>query len=189
MNNISCNVFQDLLPLYIDEVISDDTKLLVRRHLQECPMCRKNYEDMCSKVMIPIDRNTTPLKRIKQTWKRKKITLVCITLIAALVIMISGALAVEEFVYKEQIAYNGSIYTLKRTTVEMLPEQCEKVGYIMGIAHWCTTSPTTDFMATNLDGKYGGCPFYQDPENTTVIYLEDFSGSFIPFHLSKANNK
>ena len=29
MEKINCNVIQDILPLYIDEVVSDDTKELV----------------------------------------------------------------------------------------------------------------------------------------------------------------
>lgn len=186
MSKVSCNVFRDLLPLYIDEIVSEDTRQLVNAHLQECAACRKNYEELSAKITIPIEKNDLPLKRIKQTWNRKKIALVCITLIAALFILISGMLAVEEFVYKEQIAFNGSVYTLEKSIVPTLPENCESIGYLMGIAFWSTSSPTADYMATNLDGKYGGCPLYQDPKNTSVIYLEDFSGFYLPFHITES---
>ena len=33
MEKINCNVIQDILPLYIDDVVSDDTKELVEEHL------------------------------------------------------------------------------------------------------------------------------------------------------------
>ena len=36
MEKINCNVIQDILPLYIDDVVSDDTKELVEEHLQNC---------------------------------------------------------------------------------------------------------------------------------------------------------
>ena len=32
MEKINCNVIQDILPLYIDDVVSDDTKELVEEH-------------------------------------------------------------------------------------------------------------------------------------------------------------
>ena len=35
-----CDVIKDLLPLYIDDVISDDSRKLVEEHLKDCPDCR-----------------------------------------------------------------------------------------------------------------------------------------------------
>ena len=31
MSKISCNVIQDIMPLYVDEIVSEDTKKLGRR--------------------------------------------------------------------------------------------------------------------------------------------------------------
>ena len=41
MSKISCNVIQDIMPLYVDEIVSEDTKKLVEEHLKECEDCRK----------------------------------------------------------------------------------------------------------------------------------------------------
>ena len=41
MEKINCNVIQDILPLYIDDVVSDDTKELVEEHLQNCEICHR----------------------------------------------------------------------------------------------------------------------------------------------------
>ena len=35
-----CEIIQDLLPLYADEVCSESSRDLVEEHLQECPACR-----------------------------------------------------------------------------------------------------------------------------------------------------
>ena len=43
MEKINCNVIQDILPLYIDNVVSDDTKELVEEHLQNCEICQRVY--------------------------------------------------------------------------------------------------------------------------------------------------
>ena len=43
---ISCNVAGDLLPLYVDECCSDDSRLLLEEHLIECQACGEKYERM-----------------------------------------------------------------------------------------------------------------------------------------------
>ena len=37
----TCDVVQDLLPLYHDGVLSDASRCLVAAHLEECPQCRQ----------------------------------------------------------------------------------------------------------------------------------------------------
>ena len=39
MNKISCNIIGDLLPLYVDGAVSEETKKLVEEHLAECEDC------------------------------------------------------------------------------------------------------------------------------------------------------
>lgn len=41
MSRISCNVTKDLLPSYLDEICSEESKELVDEHLLECPACRR----------------------------------------------------------------------------------------------------------------------------------------------------
>ena len=36
---ISCDVIKDLLPLYIDDILSNDSKNLVDEHIEECESC------------------------------------------------------------------------------------------------------------------------------------------------------
>ena len=50
---MKCSVIRDLLPLYIDEVCSEDTKKLVAEHLAECEECRKTLEKMRKTVELP----------------------------------------------------------------------------------------------------------------------------------------
>ena len=39
--DIDCNVIIDLLPLYKEEICSEETKELVEEHLSGCDSCRK----------------------------------------------------------------------------------------------------------------------------------------------------
>ena len=36
MTKVSCDIIQDILPLYCDDVCSLDSKKMVEEHLQEC---------------------------------------------------------------------------------------------------------------------------------------------------------
>lgn len=45
MEKINCNVIQDILPLYIEDAVSEDTKELVEEHLQDCEICQRVYHE------------------------------------------------------------------------------------------------------------------------------------------------
>lgn len=53
MSKISCDVINDMLPLYVEEVTSEDTNQLLEEHLATCDTCRKDYEIMKKGVYIP----------------------------------------------------------------------------------------------------------------------------------------
>ena len=55
MERINCNVTRDLLPLYIDDVVSQDSRILVKEHLESCEACRNEAEKMNEALKIPID--------------------------------------------------------------------------------------------------------------------------------------
>lgn len=46
MKEISCNIIRDILPLYVDEAVCEETKELVEEHLFTCEDCRKEAEMM-----------------------------------------------------------------------------------------------------------------------------------------------
>ncbi|WP_296116314.1 zf-HC2 domain-containing protein [uncultured Eubacterium sp.] len=57
MNQISCDMVQDLLPLYQDGLLRDSTKDAVRQHLEQCSACRHVYEQL--KMPVALEKNET----------------------------------------------------------------------------------------------------------------------------------
>ena len=45
-----CNLIKDLLPLYVDGALSEDSRTLVERHLKTCPSCAEEAEKLRSPV-------------------------------------------------------------------------------------------------------------------------------------------
>lgn len=41
-----CDVMYDLLPLYMDGKVREDSRTFVKEHLQKCEGCKEIYEDM-----------------------------------------------------------------------------------------------------------------------------------------------
>ena len=43
---ITCDVIQDLMPSYVDGILSADSQALVKEHMEACEECRKMLEIM-----------------------------------------------------------------------------------------------------------------------------------------------
>ena len=46
MSELKCNLVEDLMPLYIDDLVSDDTKQDIEEHLSKCEACRSMCEEL-----------------------------------------------------------------------------------------------------------------------------------------------
>ena len=73
-----CNIIRDILPLYVENMISDDTRQFVDEHLSQCQECKQELEQI--KLNIPLeekyqDTNTpaTVMKRIGLDIKKKRV--------------------------------------------------------------------------------------------------------------------
>ena len=46
MDNVTCRIIQDLLPLYCDGVCSEESRKLVEAHVRTCEKCREELRLM-----------------------------------------------------------------------------------------------------------------------------------------------
>lgn len=75
MKDISCKIIEDLLPLYHDNVCSDDSHRLVEEHLNSCAKCQELLNTMKSEVDLPLAMNdAATIKGIAKKWKADKLT-------------------------------------------------------------------------------------------------------------------
>lgn len=66
MNRQDCKVISDLLPLYADNVCSEESRELVAKHITSCEKCRKELEIMEKPVEVNIKDDISVIKRIKK---------------------------------------------------------------------------------------------------------------------------
>lgn len=73
MEKITCDVIQDILPLYCDDVCSKDSRELVKKHLEGCQECSELLEKM-KKECVLADKeeqgHETVVKEMAATWRR-----------------------------------------------------------------------------------------------------------------------
>ncbi|MED4531766.1 zf-HC2 domain-containing protein [Metabacillus fastidiosus] len=112
MKGIKCTIIQDVLPLYIDEVVSQDTKEMVEEHLQHCEECQKEYEIMKQELYIPAENKASIFKKINRKWRKKKV-IISIVSILATAITLFGAFAYA-FYYETVISYSEDLFEIER---------------------------------------------------------------------------
>lgn len=96
-----CSIIQDILPLYVEEMASDDTVSFVREHLKDCPRCRAELEKLQKPVEVQLkpDINAAPLKRLKKALLMKKLqTILCtVAILLALMLAVISLLTAPEY--------------------------------------------------------------------------------------------
>jgi len=83
MNN--CAVIKDLLPLYVDNVLSEESKTLVVEHLANCEGCKCEFANMQSEVKKLNHGNKAEVKVLKSVKKKLFRQKVIVAVIAVIV--------------------------------------------------------------------------------------------------------
>ena len=190
----NCDVIRDLLPGYIDNILSDTGSELVKNHLEECEECHKIYtemkedigkDDLSAHDTIAVDA----LKKIRRRMNRLKITigilagiLFIFLLFAALKIYVigkpleTGYMSISDTIYDEetgQLTVNGEInlYSFHVSKV-VWEEDKNDTNVVNVIVYYAETLPfakdKTDFSVVipDIKGKkvYLACPEYDRRE-------------------------
>lgn len=85
-----CNLIKDILPLYVEDMVSADTQEFVNAHLEQCAECRAELERMrgSTKFVPNIDTDIVPLKKIKKDLFIRRLQTIFFTAIVACVVAI-----------------------------------------------------------------------------------------------------
>lgn len=87
--NKTCSIVQDLLPLYEEDMLREQTKEFVDGHLAQCEACRAELAALKADV-TPAPVNAQPLRSLKKQLRRKKFTAVLLAVTLALTLAAAG---------------------------------------------------------------------------------------------------
>lgn len=116
MNKISCDVVQDIIPLYVEEVTSIDTNKLIEEHLSTCETCRKDYENMKKEIIVPVNKlenlqEVNYLKSFRKFMQKRKLFTAITSVI--LTIFVLFGLQVALFIPRIYIPYSEDYVTIQ----------------------------------------------------------------------------
>lgn len=99
---LNCSIAEDLLPLYLEDMCSEETKAALEEHLRDCPACREKAERMRDSGVIPEtgERETDfsipdYAKKIKRHRLRVGIAVALISALAACLLALLGLTVID----------------------------------------------------------------------------------------------
>ena len=181
-----CNLIKDILPLYVEDMVSADTREFVSNHLEHCAECRAELEHMRGPVKFTpdIDTDIVPLKRIKKDLFIKRLQTIFFTaIIACAVVMIAfGVLTSPKFFpYSDDLLnvvdnHSGEIIVAfddRVTGYTCTKEFYEESGAeVYRINAWTTT---WDLYLSNRGNQNAVIP--SNGEGNILIYFTQNNGS------------
>ena len=90
MSKENCSLIKDLLPLYIDDLCSKESTEIIKNHLNICPSCRKEYEQLTNQPEIKALNNdsTELIKGVGNMFKKDKKKAIIKTVSVFLVVLV-----------------------------------------------------------------------------------------------------
>lgn len=165
-----CNIIRDILPLYVEDMVSADTSAFVEEHLEKCAECRAELENMKKPNKIEIstpsiqDNDTIQLKSFKKKLNKKKR------------LMIGGTVVVTIMVI---------LVTVMVLWSPVIFQRGNPVPYLVAATK---ISEETPYVQVNVDGgssiyisKNGECPelFEYVESSRNVELIEQVGGGYI----------
>lgn len=91
MKSVDCDVIQDLLQNYVDNLSSDTTNKLIEKHLETCQVCNNVLNDMRQEVnKEPEFNQDKQVDYLKGFNRKKKINVIASIIITVLILIICG---------------------------------------------------------------------------------------------------
>lgn len=96
-----CEIIKDLLPLYIDDVCSKESRKIIEEHIEICEDCRQYYNTMSlsDNNIVSEDKNNEiladSLKNVKKQIKIKHLIISMLTLSVVLIFTAVSAVAIK----------------------------------------------------------------------------------------------
>ena len=101
-----CMIVRDLLPLYVEDLVSDETRAFVEQHLAGCEDCRKALAQIRTTPGVAAEAGVVPLKNIKKRLRQLKLKSVfmAVTLVMAVLFSAFAYLTMPQYVpYSEDL--------------------------------------------------------------------------------------
>ena len=107
MSQINCNIAGDLIPLYVDDVLCEDSVTMLEEHLSTCESCTAKVEALRQDTVLTADSSAEPLQKIKRQINRNK------RIVALVVLLVTVGLVYWTAFFSGMIQWDISYSSVK----------------------------------------------------------------------------
>lgn len=113
MKNKDCEIIQDLLFGYVDDVLNAESKKMVEKHLEECTDCKKKLDLIKNDIKENESKknNSKKIDYLKKIRRKGKIKTFIIVFILMFIILVVGIHTVRNMVIFKKIDENQTKYS------------------------------------------------------------------------------
>lgn len=129
---ISCNIIRDILPLYVEDMVSLETRDMVEEHLNECESCTLELRLLRKETAVPCEVELHGIDAVKKEIRQRRI------LTGLLVFLLTAAIALGAFAYLTRPIY----LTMEEAEVK-ITEEGDRLYYEFGDAVDCFSITST----------------------------------------------
>lgn len=181
---ITCDVVKDILPLYAENMCSEDSRNIVEEHISKCEDCKNDLDEMKNMNTISADININPLLKIRSTLRKKKIHAIILTTMLSLMFFVIMLVFMTE---PEYIPYSEDVLTINEqgdaSVLALFGEGVsgydinsyqtdDNTGYVYHITTWNTLlNRMTDELQVN------NTVLNPNGENVLAVYYYETDGS------------
>ena len=98
---IPCSVVRDLLPLYAEEMIEEETRTLVDEHLEDCADCSRKLEEIKAAAAVPAENTAVdtakPLLALKKMINKRRWITAAIAALCVFILLVSAFHRINEW--------------------------------------------------------------------------------------------
>lgn len=182
--------FRDVF-LYLDDVVSQDTRELVEEHLQSCESCRKEAAELGKDVVLNVSREARTsearvLKKLKGYFLRKRVIISLVSIVAALAVAagVYSILIIPKFCVPYDSSrieikdIDGTLYALYDGgygSCALSPMQVETAdGEKMIVQFYYYDNPWTRYISSRWKEGSEHMVFLGDADEVEEIYYGEF---------------
>lgn len=131
--NISCDIIKDLLPLYHDDVCSEDSKIAIEEHLKNCIECQRYFDSINEQVFQnDLDTNTEQVKAkslrlLKKKIIKKNVIISIISIVCAAIVFLGGSFII--FHKDIPISYEDGLVDVEVSSDKVIDIITNEVSY------------------------------------------------------------
>lgn len=174
--NISCKIAEDLLPLYLDNSCSGDSRAAIEEHLKDCPSCRMKLNRMQSDITGEIhpEQSAPKLANYAKKVRRHRVRVAVFVVVVS--ILSSAALALGYLTVRDMYRQTSPVvFGVEPGTYNLITNDLETTAEEIGQYVFFTNYSQIKVTVQSNDNFQGTVMLWNTANSNSFIQIHDVS--------------